>query len=691
MRDALKVAGELIDAGVPVFAAAPNPDAPGEYYLPPKWQDTVPSRVWLERWQPGWALAAIGGHAADFLDIDPRNGGRESEKELRLQHQFPRSFGEQATPSGGTHHLITATGERKATNFMPGLDLQSGGESGQGRGFVYIAPTVRPSKAPENIGQLVAYRWTRPPEVEQLEEYRGTDDSQDGMIARVHASRERSRPREVAPAPAAGENLFLQASQAWQAGPREFTHPEAEAWCEPALLAIRAAAIGSIEDRTNDAAAVLSHFVPAFWSVPQAFAVILDALSFTAYDPDRPGSTWRAEKFLPVLDGSRPTLDPWTAIRRVSAEEAAAAFGQDVQPTLPPSSAGEADALITALLEKMLTPEQIKALPPARPLIEDLLDLDSLAYLIGAPGSFKSFVALDIAAHVGGGLAWRGRKVTQGPVVYIAAEGSRGMGKRVAAWEKKYGPMGDVRFLPLPIKIKDAVAWQTLVEACRRIRPVLVVIDTQARVAAGIEENSNTEMSVAIESLDAIKVATGACVLPLHHTGRNGQDARGASAIDGAQDTELKLERLQPRSSMLVRLKEDKQKDMAEGAEPIQLKLMEEELEPVDGRRQTSLRVGDVFESAQGPGEGPEEWVVEAIPVTEMIVRVCTDHGGETRGLTKSEAKSAVVERFYGQVADRLNKSTWLTSWSRAIDRNLIVRVAGSQSYVADPVAIEAQ
>jgi hypothetical protein len=613
IAEALDIARDLIKAGVPVFAAAPNPERPGEYFLPKDWQNTVPSEVWLERWRPGWALAAVGGHAADFLDIDPRNGGRESEKELTLQGQFPRSFGQQSTPSGGTHHVLTPTGERKATDFMPGLDLQSGAaapdERGTyGRGFVYIAPTVRPSKAPETLGQLRPYRWEVRPALDELEDFSGTDDSQDGLIARVHAARSRSAARERAATPATGGtgSLFMQASAAWAAGPREFTVPDAEAYCEPALLAVRAAQIGSIEERTNDAAVVLSHFIPAFWSVDQGMALLADALTYTAYDPDRPGAGWDVEKFRAVLDGRRPPLDPWKAMRRVTPEEAAAAFGRQQGDAALPHSPDEAEAAVQALMDKMLTPQQMRALPPPQPLIQGLLDLDSLAWIIGAPGSFKSFVCLDLAAHVASGRDWRGQTVTAGPVVYIAAEGTRGMGKRIAAWEKKYGPMGDARFLPLPIKIKDVVAWQTLVEACRRIQPVLVVIDTQARVTAGVEENSNTDMGVAIDAFDAIKAATGACVLIVHHTGRNGQDARGASAIDGAQDTELKLTRMEPRSSMIVKLREDKQKDMAEGAEDIVLTLVEEELEPVNGVRQTSLRVGTDLEALAGQGGEPE-------------------------------------------------------------------------------------
>src|SRR6478672_4422223 len=119
---ALRIAGELIDAGIPVFAAPPCPSGPFgddvfdngarcsrpghgaggvEYDLPARWQQTVPSRVWLQRWQPGWALAAVGGWAADFLDIDPRNGGDASFAEMSLAGHAPNYYGVQETPSGG--------------------------------------------------------------------------------------------------------------------------------------------------------------------------------------------------------------------------------------------------------------------------------------------------------------------------------------------------------------------------------------------------------------------------------------------------------------------------------------------------------------------------------------------------------------------------------------------------------------
>lgn len=676
--EALKIAGELIDAGVPIFAAAPNPNRPGSYYLPKEWEKTVPSRTWLDRWRPGWALAAVGGHAADFLDIDPRNGGRESEKELRLQGQFPRSFGEQSTPSGGTHHLISSTGERKRTNFMPGLDLQSGGsepdqKGTHGRGFVYIAPTVRPSKAPETLGELHPYRWVRPPELELLDDFRGSDDSLDGLVARVVAH----RYREPEPAVRVDVTLspFLQASQAVAGGQREFSLAEAEAYCTPTLVKLRNAQVGGIEDACNDAAVMLSHFVPAFWSVDQAYAVLSDMLSHTAYDAGGV-SDWTVEKFRAVLDGTRPPASDWKAVRKPET----VAPGQP----LPAATADEVDAL----LAEMLTADQLIDQPPPRFLVKGLLNLDSTAWVIGAPGSKKSFVMLDLAAHVARGMPWRERKIQQGPVVMIVAEGAAGMSTRVKAWQKTYGRIGEAdafRVLPRPVQVTDSARWSVLVEACRRLGPVLVVIDTQARVTVGLEENSAKDMGIFIDAAERIRQATGACVAVVHHTGRSGGDARGSSAIDGAQYTELKVVR---QDALTGVLRVEKQKDLAEVPEiPLYFdRVVVGTDEDGDEIASLVLAPSNAYRAHAGQGETPEQWQVESIPLGQMILRVYSDHGGETRGLTKAEARSVVVERFYGGVTTRLHKSTWNTGFNRLVDSGKIVTIGGGR-FVTDHIA----
>jgi hypothetical protein len=696
--EALKIAGELIDAGVPVFAAAPNPDRPGQYYLPYAWQQTQPfSRHALEQWQPGWALGAVGGWIADFLDFDPRNGGNESEKELHLQNQTPRAYGVQLTPSGGKHLIISPSGERKATGFMPGVDLQSGAaqpdeHGGHGRGFIYIAPTVRPSKAPETLGQLRPYVWQEPPDMEYLAEFSGSDDTLDGVLARVHAARSAGSalPRESSPAPAGASQLF--GASSW-GEKRQFTRAEAEAFCLPHLEALQRAQIGEIEEHANRAAVALAHFVPELWSATEAYDVLTVALSHTAYDPSHPASGWGAEKFKPVLDGRRPPLDGWKAVRAVTPAEAAASFGAPVQqPTSLPATPEQAQDMVQALLAEMLTPDQIEAKPAPRALIKGLLNLDSCAWLIGAPGSKKSFVVLDMAAHVVQDKPWQGLKVHSGTVVMIVAEGAGGMSNRIKAYQQQHGAIGErMRILPRPVQVSDIAGWQVLVEACRRLEPVMVVIDTQARVTVGLEENSAKEMGIFVEAAERIRAATGACVIPVHHTGRQGGDARGSSAIDGAQGTELKVVR---QDAMTGVLKTEKQKDLEERPEmPLYFERVVIGVDE-DGEEITSLvlRESNEFIRAASDLPVPEEWEVRHPGVQIQIIRVLRDQGLDA-GLTKPEARRNVADRWYSGVSGRdkgLRTSTFDTAWNTLRKRELITNVSGER-WALDEVAMEAE
>jgi hypothetical protein len=256
------------------------------------------------------------------------------------------------------------------------------------------------------------------------------------------------------------------------------------------------------------------------------------------------------------LRASVGLLDPEVA-RRVRQIEVDAQAKAIVRARAEAS--GEAEARRAALREQMVSAAQLALMPGPEPLIAGLLNIDTTAWMIGKSGTYKSFVALDMACHVARGMEWQGRKVTQGKVVYIVAEGARGMSLRVRAWEARHGPIGpNLIFLPRPVSVADEQAWGDLVAVVTEIKPVFIIGDTQARLSIGIQENDNTEMMRYVEAVDALRRPTGACVLTVHHIGRVGTDARGASSIDGAQDTELKIERTGTRA---LRIHQDKQKD----------------------------------------------------------------------------------------------------------------------------------
>lgn len=353
---------------------------------------------------------------------------------------------------------------------------------------------------------------------------------------------------------------------------------------------------------------------------------------------------------------------------------------------------------VQALIDRMLTPEQIRLLPKPEPLVQGLLDLRTTAWLIGRPKSGKSFVALDLAAHVGLGLAWQHRPVRQGCVVYIVAEGSQGIGLRLDAWEREYGPMKDLLVLPEPVQASEragrfgpdvAGGWTVLVEACRRLRPALVVIDTQARVTAGLNENDNGDMSYYASQADRIKEASGACVLTVHHIGRSGSNARGASAIDGAQDAELRIERPSD-DSMMIALHVDAQKDMAaEKPLTIGLKRSEGGMSP-EGRDLSSLVLVRPAESGELAFQDPAvevmpRWRLRMIALYQLIL----DRYNAGAGGTESEIKvafKALPEIAALSSADSRDKA-WARAWNGTdsapglVPRGLIAQKAGAARF----------
>lgn len=708
---ALAIARQMVDAGIPVFAAAPCPDgcttrghARTEFHLPKAWQKIGPSVKQLERWRPGWGLAAIGGWTADFIDVDDHHGGDVSEKEIRARGMWPRVFGVQKTPSGGTHSVIEPIREHRAEGIMPGVDYQGGGEDGEGRAFIWLAPTVKRSKNVEDGGALGTYEWVTPFDAEGLAEFEG-DESGQHIRDLVVASRGGVSAKATAPTVAAvPDDPFVTSSQITSAAAvrerRTFTTDSAWEFVQPVLKKLREAQSGEIEESANRAAVMLSHFVPAFMTAEQAYAILLGELAHTVYNPNGT-SDWTAEKFIAVLDGSRPPRDAWRA-EKVEVDSFA---GRAVEAE---ASADEVDALIG----RMFTAEQLAERPAPQPLVWDLLDKDSLAAVFAEPGSFKSFLALDLAGHIGRGMDWHGHRVEQGKVIYIAAEGDRGMTLRARAWMKKYGPMTDVLFLPEPVQVADPLAWNTLVKACARIKPVFVVADTQSMMTIGMEENSNTEMNVAMSAFRRIHKASQACVLVVHHTGKEGGKIRGGSAQEGAHDTRIKLERVGKRSDMFFYMKSEKQKDMAEGDNrglKLRMETVDLGTDELSGRPLSSLVLSekhdDAFIDASGQEESPDVGQQEAIPeplsgwervglpagsvMQERALQTLLEVAGPD-GITEPRAMALVAERWHegktGRGKGALNKQSWQASWAKVLEREhegetIIVRGSNSTRF----------
>ena len=265
----------------------------------------------------------------------------------------------------------------------------------------------------------------------------------------------------------------------------------------------------------------------------------------------------------------------------------------------------------------------IKALPPPDYLIDGLLPLDSLVMAYGKSGCGKSFAMIGMAVSVALGVPWCGFDAVQGPVVYVAAEGQRGIGKRIAAIEEHLGvdlSTAPITWLPMPVNIFQPEWAGALAEFCEERKPVLVLLDTLARNSLGAEENSNTDAGRIVEHSDAIRRRTGAAVVWVHHTGHAGGHARGATAYTGAAEAELEFSSDGP----VVTMRVTKQKDGAE-IEPTKLRRIEVgpscvlvpggDMDVSAGITPGVLRTRDALaaiETNDGAGVSSTAWRVEA-------------------------------------------------------------------------------
>ena len=166
-------------------------------------------------------------------------------------------------------------------------------------------------------------------------------------------------------------------------------------------------------------------------------------------------------------------------------------------------------------------------------LIEGELQRNSLATIVGESGCGKTFQALAMAL----------RTAQTENVVYIAGEAPEGYEQRIAAWEEYHqtGPTSNFYLWSEPLQISEPSAIAEFLVAIEPLKSALIVADTLARCAVGLDENSAKDMGLFVAGLDWVRKQTGACILTVHHTTKSGGTERGSGAFKGAMDTQIKM------------------------------------------------------------------------------------------------------------------------------------------------------
>ncbi len=204
-------------------------------------------------------------------------------------------------------------------------------------------------------------------------------------------------------------------------------------------------------------------------------------------------------------------------------------------------------------------------------LIKGLLPAECTSSIYGPSGSYKSFLAISWACHIATGKSWDGRRVEKGSVIYVVGEGGTGVPRRIKAWENTHGEnatnlccVNQPVFVAAPLQVDQLRLAAEHVKQHTGLPVVLIVIDTLARCFGGADENKASDMGAFIAGCDAVKAATGATVLVVHHSGKDEtKGARGSSSFRAALDAEFLVKREAVGAKALV-LACTKQKDAEE-------------------------------------------------------------------------------------------------------------------------------
>jgi hypothetical protein len=167
-----------------------------------------------------------------------------------------------------------------------------------------------------------------------------------------------------------------------------------------------------------------------------------------------------------------------------------------------------------------------------------------------------------------------------------------------------------MRWLPEAVNLRDR--WE--VERARRTLaslsepPRLLVVDTMARSMVGGDENAVQDVGEFIAAVDGLCPAR----FVVHHTGHEASRERGSSALSGAADLRVKLERAG--KSYRVELTCEKQKDAREW-DPITLRLDEH------GASLAPTRVVEKDEQRDELRAGVLAYVTEQGPASKRAIR----------------------------------------------------------------------
>lgn len=291
----------------------------------------------------------------------------------------------------------------------------------------------------------------------------------------------------------------------------------------------------------------------------------------------------------------------------------------------------------------------LRGLEPPEWLVEEFIEQGGMGMLTGAPGSGKSFMATSWGLAVASGSvnAWEGYPIRKhGTVLYVIAEGREGFWERIAAWCYANGvSIDEVKeyFVPWMFdpQLNDPYEMEFLINRAQMIKPELIILDTKARVTARADENSMSEQSPIVNSLQRLQYESGnSSLLLVHHpSGRDGIiRPRGSTVWDGALSHDLRL----TREDGLMCVHCEKHKNFSSGCDH-RFESKKTEI-PASMRREASFF--DVSTSPVIFAAHPEEKIRLGGSLDQTLLKVLDDND-RGKGVSVSDLCSSMETRMH--------------------------------------------
>ena len=205
-------------------------------------------------------------------------------------------------------------------------------------------------------------------------------------------------------------------------------------------------------------------------------------------------------------------------------------------------------------------------------LIKRTLPQIGLALIFGHPGSGKTFLAIDMAAHIAMGWDWHGLKVRKGTVIYVCAEGQNGGRNRISAFRRHHSISGlfPLALIPCSIDLHDPSADRARLAAAVRMAAerygedvVLIIIDTLSKTLGAGKENTD-DLATYVSNCGWLAAEFQCCVMPVHHRPKDQEsaDPRGHSSLRGGIDTMILVEAGNPKRARITKQRDDEERDL---------------------------------------------------------------------------------------------------------------------------------